>query len=1389
MMLRLVRKYGNCDGEFSSQLTSTMHYLIDFPDWPVIFVEPSLSVTTTDKGISSVADISFQMLQQDYLNKLLDKKSAMKICFVSASSGAGKSTLLREIAAYLKKEGQEVYVVDLYRQRVICQGMPSLNIQDLLRNAGDFCYDEQKSVILFDRVDVIVDEFPNQMDNLFSQMRAYGASIVIATTPSTEGLLMQKFKMFSTMLFSIKPFQREQQLSLLMQASGRSAEDCKFCLNKLDAYSDLLKSAEFIMFTSNFVDTTAPSKVIELFHSKKVEISATLKGGLDPHGHQFKSFTDGYKSKLQNIALQHFELTTDKITLDPLQKKVLDATGIVFVEHDGKAKFQYNVNAEFLAAQGFLRDIAYGDCKKYIQERKSKKIMMFVDEILADYNAEQKEKIKNDFAKYQRVDLIFKCAIKAGLENIFNLLRTLFTFRRDQPDKIYLSDGFLYLELAHKKSLSMTDSLFEMDAHLFCKSPKVPVKKEKEQFTVAEHVHELSTINDSITCVRNKNKSVLLYAAERNKRNFIKYFISKGINTQETDAMNWTCVHVAVEKADLNTIELLLSCDESLIKRDTKTGLNCFHVAAHYANVKTCELLIKKGVDWKSKDKLGNDALHFAAMAGNDAVLEHLVKELEFNVNGTSNAGITALHFAASRGHHGVIQTLIALGADRMAMTSRGWNALHFAVRYAGLETVKILTQDLTRVEMDSLFTRTTDGCSLPHLSACNDGMEILNFLLTRRVDFLEEDVKGWNLLHFACKYNNEAIVEWLINSQNNNAFLNKPTRNSLTGLILAARFNYLNICKLLVEKGANVYHSDKSGKNAISYAFAAKRYDIVDFLASKATFYDIFISAPSRQQMRLAIFILRDGSRVDEVNEKSDTALFHALKCNKYNVTKMLLKNGANVNHKNADGLTPLMNAAEYAHYCIFDLLIEYGASFHCQNKKGENVLHITSKTGNLAAAQRLLESNEHPDVNSVDAKGNTALHLAAYNNREQIAQLLLAMGADVNARDDILMTPYLVAAAKSVAVYEILVKQKIVNLVAVNSQGKNALHLASNCGNEKVLRHLLNQNNLSIFARDKCCGHTPLHHAAAKGWVDIAKLLIASGADVNATDFNKSTPLTIAAQLSSKKMCEYLVLSGATLDAKDATGDNALHCAATGGKYENVLYLIEKPSFTTKQRGRDECTVLHFSIMANNLSIMKLLIDLKGTDIEAEDEHKNTPLLLAAKCTNVEAFEYLQGKNAKLSAKNKHGDTALHCAVLGGKLDIVKYLIETQKFSVESKNSNERRPLHHAALVGDLEIAKYLLSDKGYMVNINARDKDNLTPFLIARTVEMMQFLVQKGAILEVWDKDGNYALHRASRSGNIDVVKYLIGFRSDLLNKVNLNGISALHCASINDAVQVA
>jgi cytohesin len=169
---------------------------------------------------------------------------------------------------------------------------------------------------------------------------------------------------------------------------------------------------------------------------------------------------------------------------------------------------------------------------------------------------------------------------------------------------------------------------------------------------------------------------------------------------------------------------------------------------------------------------------------------------------------------------------------------------------------------------------------------------------------------------------------------------------------------------------------------------------------------------------------------------------------------------------------------------------------------------IHKAVFKGKLNRVVALLK--DHPEqVESKDNLGRTPLQVAVIHNKPEIAELLLANGADVNARDLDQQTPLL----EALAVYK----------------------------HDKLVRLLL-ANGADVNLSDRW-GMTPLIYAVKQGQIDDAKILIANDANIN--EFVAGNPpLYVAIFGHHMEMVELLLASGADPNRK-AGNFTPLQCA----------------------------------------------------------------------------------------------------------------------------------------------------------------------------------------------------------------------------------------------------
>ncbi|XP_031570135.1 protein fem-1 homolog B-like [Actinia tenebrosa] len=194
-------------------------------------------------------------------------------------------------------------------------------------------------------------------------------------------------------------------------------------------------------------------------------------------------------------------------------------------------------------------------------------------------------------------------------------------------------------------------------------------------------------------------------------------------------------------------------------------------------------------------------------------------------------------------------------------------------------------------------------------------------------------------------------------------------------------------------------------------------------------------------------------------------------------------------------------------------------------------------------------------------------------------------------------------------------------------NDQITTPLIIASRNGHIKCVKILLSYD-ANIEARgtvkidDQIIEETSaLWAAAAKGEMEIVKLLIKKGANVNSRTKTNSTPLRATAYDGRLDIVSYLVEHGADVNVKNNFENTPLMVACYNGHRSVVNYLIEKGAKVDAQDKQGN-TVLHYAVERGHLDIVKDLVAKRASQLA--NNLGLTPLLLASNDCKIEMVEY---------------------------------------------------------------------------------------------------------------------------------------------------------------------
>jgi ankyrin repeat protein len=186
------------------------------------------------------------------------------------------------------------------------------------------------------------------------------------------------------------------------------------------------------------------------------------------------------------------------------------------------------------------------------------------------------------------------------------------------------------------------------------------------------------------------------------------------------------------------------------------------------------------------------------------------------------------------------------------------------------------------------------------------------------------------------------------------------------------------------------------------------------------------------------------------------------------------------------------------------------------------------------------------------------------------------------------------------------------------------------------------------------------------------------------------------------------------------------------------------------------------------------------QNIEIDQPNSDGITPLWKATLAKDTVAMKILLDNKANPNAPTKGGATPIFIPTNNGNLDLIKILIRYGADVNYSNNEYKLTPLRNAARNGYLEVVRFLV-EKGAI--IDARAADNATALIAScgrGHIECVRFLIQNGANINVKDKDGDTPLINACANGRFEVVKLLMEKGADK-NITDNKGLSAKDIAS--------
>ncbi len=725
------------------------------------------------------------------------------------------------------------------------------------------------------------------------------------------------------------------------------------------------------------------------------------------------------------------------------------------------------------------------------------------------------------------------------------------------------------------------------------------------------------------------------------------------------------------------------------------------------------------------------------------------------------------------------LKKLLDIGLDCNSKEVSGLTPLYMAVSHKNYDAVHLLCKQGAKKDIRNTINNLT-----PFEAALTFDDEILIHELIQDGDFaksyqLNAPCKNPPL----CKNLRFLLDEKFIDSLELQLFLLKVDLPQYNRFFLELLKTYPEDKSILIEAGisdlAQKLHQKKVSLE-FEIACEEKDFETLERLSQEQT-SDIlpqtltkcaFTALKTKENDLVEFFLM--NSLVD-ANEKEspelDSLLHIACQTNNMEIAKLLLQLGADIEIQGRNQVPPLASAISSSSFETFNLLLDHGA-----DTSSKTFVEIAILCQNSKALRALMSRGATLDFKT-SYEGVTLLTFLCLYPSNNLQPLCEPSTIGPESRREILD----ILHAHGKLQFDFLSKEFSITLSTIATSGYVDVldYLLNNCFELSSLPQEILEGFFNMFMD----GNHP----------DIIKFLIDSGFDVNYQFKDKTTLLHLACKNNDKEAVEMLLRKKAHVNTKDEDGftpiDIALHHALCNPKIiqmfleekeivasytlnihpivspslQGLSYILESPLF---EKNKSDFLIL-LSAKAQEPEFHALMARYLDKYPKCEKELQKAEVLKNfLMCGEFAIIKQIVEEGIiSLPTGDNEASTPLHWACCSGNIDLLKWLIDTQKFDINAKNAFGNTILHFASSLMISPKVIDFLAERNF--NFFETNNEGNTVFEFAlknekATVEYLEKLLsydQDLNFLKAGNKLGRSPLHYAAKMYNEKAIALLI------------------------------
>ena len=507
-------------------------------------------------------------------------------------------------------------------------------------------------------------------------------------------------------------------------------------------------------------------------------------------------------------------------------------------------------------------------------------------------------------------------------------------------------------------------------------------------------------------------------------------------------------------------------------------------------------------------------------------------------------------------------------------------------------------------------------------------------------------------------------------------------------------------------------------------------------------------------------LWLISNGINIEFENSQKETAIFYAIHAKSSAILQTLIDNKINIDHLNIHNRTALQDAVISANNRIVNYLIEVSKALGNCDIHGNNLIFDAVANGNIDIIKKVGALKE-VNINQVNNDGNTILHKEIVLKNNNLALLLMDLGADPTILDKNGKNFLFYAISKGIKNISILEK---------------AVDLGCNINSRSSENKTLLMESINYFL------NTPKDNTEIRtSHLEMVKELIRLGINVDALDNNNENAFFLVTRSEDRELIHsFLQDCKINLNHQNNQGDTVLLILVLNGIRNSDLIKL----YLEKGANPDLLNQAGKSIIEILIDIILYSENRKPLEFEYE-------ILLNEDAEYANVLEnILRNYDVDINKLNSRGEPLFFDSIVHFNFKLFK-LLRTKSINLNQRDKDGNNIIFKLMEYNEKNLIKdkklYLNTIKSLVnagIDINAKNNEGLTALHIAvgeKCEYTIRLLLEMRADCFATDKQGRSILHTCIWKNTTKYFRLIHHYNKEIVNIPDKYGIRPINYAA--------